>query len=237
MTDLPPILSQLRVPSLYIIHIPLCQLGNLDIYTETADRMSVPKSFRAHLGRVPSTVSLADRDSILVIIDAQNEYAEGILKISDETITYSRPNILTLLQRYRAAHAPVAHVVHVTPPGAPVFTPDTPLAEAFPELAPQLERTSPDAPDLDFEVLVPKRFPGSFAETILDDVVKRAGVKKVVLTGYMAHVCVSTTAREAAQRGYDVVVVGGCGGGSGYTGGWGRGVGGDGGGSYEDGYD
>jgi len=29
----------------------------------------------------------------------------------------------------------------------------------------------------------------------------------VVLTGYMAHVCVSTTARQAAQRGYDVIVV------------------------------
>ncbi|KAJ6478234.1 isochorismatase hydrolase [Mycena sanguinolenta] len=170
--------------------------------------MSVPKSFRALLGRAPATVSPADRDSILVIIDAQNEYAHGLLKISDETIAYSRPNILTLLQRYRAAHAPVAHVVHVTPAGAPVFTPDTPLAEVFPELAPQLDRTSPDAPDLDFEVMVPKRFPGSFAETILDDVVKRAGVKKVVLTGYMAHVCVSTTAREAAQRGYDVLVVG-----------------------------
>lgn len=33
------------------------------------------------------------------------------------------------------------------------------------------------------------------------------GIKKVVPTGYMAHVCVSTTARQAAQRGYDVLVV------------------------------
>jgi len=28
-----------------------------------------------------------------------------------------------------------------------------------------------------------------------------------VLVGYMAHVCVSTTARQAAERGYDVIVV------------------------------
>jgi len=27
-----------------------------------------------------------------------------------------------------------------------------------------------------------------------------------VLTGYMAHVCVSTTARQAAEKGYDVVI-------------------------------
>jgi len=27
-----------------------------------------------------------------------------------------------------------------------------------------------------------------------------------VLTGYMAHVCVSTTARQAAEKGYDVLL-------------------------------
>jgi nicotinamidase-related amidase len=30
--------------------------------------------------------------------------------------------------------------------------------------------------------------------------------KKIVLTGYMAHVCVSTTARQAEQRGYEVLL-------------------------------
>lgn len=33
------------------------------------------------------------------------------------------------------------------------------------------------------------------------------GIKKIVLTGYMAHVCVSTTAREGFQSGYEVVLV------------------------------
>ena len=28
-----------------------------------------------------------------------------------------------------------------------------------------------------------------------------------MLVGYMAHVCVSTTARQAAERGYEVVIV------------------------------
>jgi nicotinamidase-related amidase len=30
--------------------------------------------------------------------------------------------------------------------------------------------------------------------------------KKLVLVGYMAHVCVSTTARQAAERGWEVVI-------------------------------
>lgn len=31
--------------------------------------------------------------------------------------------------------------------------------------------------------------------------------KKIVLVGYMAHVCVSTTARVGAEKGFEVVVV------------------------------
>jgi nicotinamidase-related amidase len=153
-----------------------------------------PKTFREHVGIPPSTASTAD--SILIIIDAQNEYASGLLAVS--AISSSRPAILRLLQKYRAADAPVAHVVHIVPPGAPVFTPDTSLAEEFAELKPE-ERNN--------ETVVEKRFPGSFAETNLAEVVQKAGVKKLVLVGYMAHVCVSTTAREAHQRGYDVIVV------------------------------
>ena len=48
--------------------------------------------------------------------------------------------------------------------------------------------------------------PGSFTGTNLDELLKQGGKKKVVLTGYMAHVCVSTTARQAAERGYDVIL-------------------------------
>jgi len=36
--------------------------------------------------------------------------------------------------------------------------------------------------------------------------VKQSGKQKLVLTGYMAHVCVSTTARQAAEKGYDVIL-------------------------------
>jgi nicotinamidase-related amidase len=49
--------------------------------------------------------------------------------------------------------------------------------------------------------------PGSFADTNLGVILKGWGIKKLVITGYMAHVCVSTTVRQASQRGYDVLVV------------------------------
>ncbi|KAF8852349.1 isochorismatase hydrolase-like protein [Acephala macrosclerotiorum] len=130
------------------------------------------KAFRELIGVAQSTAST--KDSVLVIIDAQNEYAEGQLKT--ENVSSTRKQISTLLEKYRAASAPLVHIVHQVPDGAPVFTPETNLAKEFAELEPKSGE-------------------------------KSAGIKKLVLVGYMAHVCVSTTARQAAERGYDVVLV------------------------------
>jgi nicotinamidase-related amidase len=88
------------------------------------------------------------------------------------------------------------HIVHRSPPGAPVFTPGTVLAEEFSELEPK-----------GGELVIEKQFPGSFTGTGLGEWMEGTERKKVVLCGYMAHVCVSTTARQAAEKGYDVLVV------------------------------
>ncbi|KAI8686723.1 hypothetical protein LRP88_13034 [Fusarium phalaenopsidis] len=148
-------------------------------------------SFRTLIGVQPSTASTSD--SVLVIIDAQNEYAQGKLRVSN--IDTSRVALASLLEKYRAAKAPVVHVVHATPAGAPVFTPETELAEELPELKP-----------VEGESVVTKNYPGSFTDTDLQDILKATGRSKIVLTGYMAHVCVSTTARQGAERGWDVLI-------------------------------
>ncbi|KAF9694367.1 hypothetical protein EKO04_007260 [Ascochyta lentis] len=149
-------------------------------------------SFRQLLGVPPSTAS--PTDSALLIIDAQNEYASGQLKVTNAEA--SGKVIASLLEKYRAANGKVVHILHKTPEGAPIFTPDTALAEEFDALKAK-----------DGEEVIWKSHPGSFAETNLEEVLKGWGAKKLVLTGYMAHVCVSTTARQASQRGYDVLVV------------------------------
>ncbi|KAE8152979.1 Isochorismatase-like protein [Aspergillus avenaceus] len=155
--------------------------------------MSTAQSFRQIVGLPPSTATV--HDSTLIIIDAQNEYASGHLKV--EHVAESRRVIADLLSRYRAGGKNIVHVVHEVPQGAPVFTPGTPLAEEFEELKPQPN-----------EKVVTKHFPSSFAQTDLDEHLKTLGEagKKVVLVGYMAHVCISTTSRAAHERGYDVLV-------------------------------
>ena len=154
------------------------------------------KSFRQLVGIAPSTASV--QDSTLIIIDAQNEYASGKLKV--ENVEQSRKTIADLLARYRRGGngSNIVHVVHKAPDGAPVFTPGTPLADEFDELKPQAG-----------EKIIVKDFPSSFTQTDLHEYLQGQGTvgKKIVLVGYMAHVCVSTTARAGDELGYDVLVV------------------------------
>jgi len=128
------------------------------------------QSFRQILGAPPSTAT--PKDSALIIIDAQNEYSDGKLKVSNAP--ESRKAIESLLKKYREANGKIVHVKHVVPDGAPVFTPNSKLADEFEELAPK-----------DGEKVILKNHPSSFAETDLDDYLKKEGNQKVVLTGYM----------------------------------------------------
>lgn len=154
------------------------------------------KSFRQIIGVPPSTASV--QDSTLIIIDAQNEYASGKLKV--ENVDASRKVIADLLSRYRRGGngSNIVHVVHEVPEGAPVFTPGTPFAAEFDELKPQSG-----------EKIVTKNYASSFAQTDLHEYLQGLGSvgKKIVLVGYMAHICVSTTARAGSDLDYDVLVV------------------------------
>lgn len=135
-----------------------------------------------------------------------DRYANGILRTAD--VAKTRAAISSLLTTYRAAAqenpttlSNIIHVVHSVPNGAPIFTPDTPLAAEFPELI-----------ALPGEPVIQKHFPGSFTATDLNETLKQLVAsgrgKKLVLAGYMAHVCVSMTARQASELGYDVLIAG-----------------------------
>lgn len=81
------------------------------------------KSFRTLIGAAPS--SATPTDSTLIIIDAQNEYATGLLKTVN--VDHTRAAIEGLLGKYRDAGGEVVHVVHRTSGEAPVFTMGTAL--------------------------------------------------------------------------------------------------------------
>ncbi|CAK7205174.1 hypothetical protein SEUCBS139899_007939 [Sporothrix eucalyptigena] len=150
-------------------------------------------SFFEMIGRAPATASV--RDSTLIIVDAQNEYAEGRFKTVG--VEQSRKAIFDLVKAYRAAGTPenIVHVIHHTPEKALFFTQGTTLGDEFTELTP-----------LPGEIIVHKRLPGSFSKTDLQERLEATGCKKVVLVGYMTHLCVSMTARQAHELGYVVLI-------------------------------
>ncbi|CAK7236539.1 hypothetical protein SBRCBS47491_009672 [Sporothrix bragantina] len=149
-------------------------------------------SFFQMVGMAPRTASV--HDSTLVIVDAQNEYAEGKFKTAN--VEQSRKAILDLVTAYRAAGKPekIVHIIHHAP-NPMFFTEGTTLGDEFTELTP-----------LPGEIIVHKRLPGSFSKTDLQERLDETGCKKIVLVGYMTHLCVSMTARQAQELGYVVLI-------------------------------
>ena len=132
-------------------------------------------------------------EAALVVIDAQREYVDGALPLPGAAPALER--IAALLAAARKAGAPVVHVQHRGRPGG-LFDPEKPAFEIAAQAAPR-----------DDEEVVDKGLPNGFAGTRLKDVLDATGRKRLVLAGFMTHMCVSSTARAALDLGYQTTVV------------------------------
>lgn len=131
------------------------------------------------------------KNAPLIIIDAQEEYRDGKLKLSG--LAPALANIQDLLAHWRENDGTVIHAQHHA---TGLFDPTGPYAAIMPEVAPQGS-----------EAVLTKSVPSSFGGTELEKRLEDGDLKHVVLTGFMTHVCVSTTARVANEKGYGVTVV------------------------------
>ena len=102
--------------------------------------------------------------------------------------------IEVLLKRARAAGAPVIHVQHKGKPGG-AFDLDDERGRIMRELAPECA-----------EPVVQKPLPNAFAQTDFAEKLEAAGRKQLIVTGFMTHMCVSSTARAALDHGYRVTI-------------------------------
>jgi nicotinamidase-related amidase len=133
----------------------------------------------------------------LIVIDVQNEYFDGALPISDPPREQSLENIGRAMEAATEAGVPVIVVRHYTDdPSEGIFLKGS---HAW-ELHPEIERRRRD-------FLIDKTLPGSFTDTELGSVLEDAGVDTVAITGYMTHMCVDTTSRQAAHRGLAVEIL------------------------------
>ncbi len=152
--------------------------------------MSAPFTLRSAAGLPSSPDPLAT--SVVLVIDAQEEYATGLLPLPD--LDAANVNISRIQDAARAVGAPVVHIAHVGSPGG-AFDPaggGVILAAVAPAAA---------------EVVIEKRLPNSFANTTLHDHLQSIDAEHLVIVGYMTHMCVSATARAALDLGYRSTVV------------------------------
>jgi nicotinamidase-related amidase len=132
------------------------------------------------------------RDSCLVLIDLQNEYLQGPIAVPDAAAAVAAA--AELLRSARQAGSPVFHIAHAGRAGG-LFDRAAPRGQIVAELAPEPN-----------EAVVEKALPNAFAGTNLNDLLSATGRKNLILSGFMTHMCVSSTARVAVDLGYRVTV-------------------------------
>ena len=134
----------------------------------------------------------------LIVVDVQNEFSsEGLRPVSNHAEALER--IRARIQEARRLNQPIAWVIHYNKPAeSRAFVPGTWGAELSPGLGPQ----SGHAPEKLFE----KDVFGAFTGTSLEEWLHAVGADRVLLVGFYTHMCVSTTAREALVRGFEVAV-------------------------------
>jgi nicotinamidase-related amidase len=150
-----------------------------------------PKTLLEMAGATASPTHLAD--SVLIVIDAQHEYADGKLPLSG--VQAALGEIGALLARARKAGTPAIHIQHRGRPGG-AFGPDTGGFAIVDAATPTADET-----------VIEKSLPNAFAGTSLGTALETIGRKQLILTGFMTHMCVEATARAALDHGFKTTVV------------------------------
>ncbi|MES1934531.1 isochorismatase superfamily hydrolase [Salinisphaera shabanensis T35B1] len=133
------------------------------------------------------------KTAALIVIDAQEEYRDGALKLSG--LAPALDNVARLIAHWREEGGTIIHFVHHGAPAGPMFDPDGAHVSIMPEVAPKED-----------EPVIVKHVPNAFGGTDLQDRLQTQGIEQLVLAGFMSHVCISTTARAGHELGYAVTI-------------------------------
>jgi len=132
----------------------------------------------------------------LIVIDVQAFYfPEGMVPLSGPEAAASQT--AKVIAAFRAVGRPVIHVQHLP---KDVDTPDpTGIQEQY--------RIYPEVLPKDGETVIGKHHANSFRDTDLLAILRKQGVKKLVVTGMQTHMCVEAAVRAAADYGFEVTVI------------------------------
>jgi len=134
----------------------------------------------------------------LVVVDAQNEFSGGGQRpVPNHAAALAA--IHRQVDRARQQARPIAWICHYNKPDeTPAFAPGTWGAKFSPGLGPQA--------GFGIEALFEKDVYGAFSGTSIEAWLRLHGVRSVLIVGFYAHMCLSTCAREALSRGFQVLL-------------------------------
>jgi biuret amidohydrolase len=184
-------------------------------------------------GKNQSPISIEPGRTALVVVDMQRCFTQpsfpfteifeklspgssaGFLKRTRETVL---PSVQRLLRVFRATKSPVVFTAVGTEAGDGRELPA--WLRAFDEvgLATLGKRVWPSVGDpawevdealepMPGEIVLNKHSAGTFATTNLEQLLRQRQIESVIVTGLSSDVCVATTAREAADRGFKTIMV------------------------------
>ncbi|CAI6341128.1 unnamed protein product [Periconia digitata] len=174
----------------------------------------------------PHDASLSPSTTALIIIDMQRDFLSPTGYLSLQNLPLTRfssliPVLVSLLSTFRRAGFPIyhtreGHAAHLGTltsrerhrsrvNGAEVGS-RGPLGRLLVRGERGHDIVSELTP-LPLEAVIDKPGRGAFTHTELDAMLRAKGVRNLVVCGVTADACVSSTVREASDRGYDVLVV------------------------------
>lgn len=134
----------------------------------------------------------------LVIIDAQQQYFDGLLAIEYPPRDQSVAKIVDALEAAAQHDVPVVIVQHEAPEGSPVFAPGSDGHRLHPDIEQRADVASKR---------VSKHHASIFEGTGLVDWLRAEGIDTIALTGYMTNNCVVGSAAAAEPHGFTVEVL------------------------------
>ena len=149
--------------------------------------MSSHVTLRGLLGLGDAPAAL--QDSALIMIDCQNTYRRGVMQLEGAEDAFAEA------ARVLASGVPVFHIMHDAGQGSPY------------DITAEIGQISDEVAPIAGEPVVVKHFPSSFFQTDLGAQLEKTGRHDLVLAGFMTHMCVSSTARDAFNLGYRPTIV------------------------------
>ncbi|MDR3413308.1 MAG: cysteine hydrolase family protein [Formivibrio sp.] len=129
----------------------------------------------------------------LIVIDVQNEYVGGNLRIEYPDVQQSLANIGKAMDAAQAAGIPVVVVQHLSPETAPIFARGSQMAELHPLVATRHR-----------DHLVEKKMASALTGTDLGNWLRVRSIDTLSVVGYMTHNCDDSTVRQAKHEGWNV---------------------------------